>query len=112
MVIFYWTCRPGFVIVFAGKFAERVSREAGPFETLHAAAVSRSYLPGRNVGPFHDGTRKVKVGFIQAQKRQEHSMGSKLYVGNLSYSTTSSDLEQLCGQHGQVQSAEVIQDRD
>lgn len=39
-------------------------------------------------------------------------MGSKLYVGNLSYNVTSADLEQLCGQHGQVQSAEVIQDRD
>ena len=39
-------------------------------------------------------------------------MGSKLYVGNLSYDTTSSDLEQLCSQHGTVQSAEVIQDRE
>ena len=39
-------------------------------------------------------------------------MGSKLYVGNLSYETTGSDLEQLCGQHGAVKSAEVIQDRD
>ena len=39
-------------------------------------------------------------------------MGSKLYVGNLSYNTTSSDLEQLCAPHGTVQSAEVIQDRD
>ena len=39
-------------------------------------------------------------------------MGSKLYVGNLSYGTTSSDLQQLFGQHGTVQSAEVIQDRD
>src|SRR5436309_15575000 len=39
-------------------------------------------------------------------------MGSKLYVGNLSYNVTSSDLEQLCAQHGTVQSAEVIQDRD
>ena len=39
-------------------------------------------------------------------------MGSKLYVGNLSYNTNSSDLEQLFGQHGTVQSAEVIQDRD
>ena len=33
-------------------------------------------------------------------------MGSKLYVGNLSYNTTSSDLEQLFSQHGTVQSAE------
>jgi cold-inducible RNA-binding protein len=39
-------------------------------------------------------------------------MGSKLYVGNLSYNTTSSDLEQMFGQHGTVQSAEVIADRD
>ena len=39
-------------------------------------------------------------------------MGSKLYVGNLSYNTTSSDLEQLFAQHGSVSSAEVIQDRD
>ena len=39
-------------------------------------------------------------------------MGSKLYVGNLSYNVTSSDLEQLCTPHGTVQSAEVIQDRD
>src|SRR3954447_3379228 len=39
-------------------------------------------------------------------------MGSKLYVGNLSYNTTSSELEQMFGPHGTVQSAEVIQDRD
>src|SRR3954471_24348482 len=39
-------------------------------------------------------------------------MGSKLYVGNLSYNSTSSDLEQLFGQHGTVQSAEVISDRE
>jgi RNA recognition motif-containing protein len=39
-------------------------------------------------------------------------MGSKLYVGNLSYNTTSSDLETLFSQHGSVQSAEVIADRE
>ena len=39
-------------------------------------------------------------------------MGSKLYVGNLSYNTTSSELEQIFSQHGTVQSAEVIADRD
>ena len=33
-------------------------------------------------------------------------------MGNLSYNATSSDLEQLFSQHGTVQSAEVIQDRD
>src|SRR5438874_7222798 len=39
-------------------------------------------------------------------------MGSKLYVGNLSYNTTGSDLEQLFAAHGTVQSAEVIADRE
>ena len=39
-------------------------------------------------------------------------MGSKLYVGNLSYNMTSSDLEQLFTAHGAVQSAEVISDRE
>jgi RNA recognition motif-containing protein len=39
-------------------------------------------------------------------------MGRKLYVGNLSYSVDSSELEQLFGQHGQVVSAQIINDRD
>lgn len=39
-------------------------------------------------------------------------MGSKLYVGNLSYNVTSSDLQEMFQAHGTVQSAEVIQDRD
>ena len=39
-------------------------------------------------------------------------MGKKLYVGNLSYSTTSEDLQQLCSEHGSVVSAQVIMDRE
>jgi RNA recognition motif-containing protein len=39
-------------------------------------------------------------------------MGKKLYVGNLSYSVDSSELEQLFGQHGTVESAQIISDRD
>jgi cold-inducible RNA-binding protein len=39
-------------------------------------------------------------------------MGNKLYVGNLTYSTTASDLQQLFEQHGTVQSAQVCTDRD
>lgn len=38
-------------------------------------------------------------------------MGKKLYVGNLSYAVSSSDLEKLFSEHGTVQSAEVISDR-
>ncbi len=38
-------------------------------------------------------------------------MGKKLYVGNLSYEVSSSDLEALFAPHGTVESAEVIADR-
>jgi RNA recognition motif-containing protein len=39
-------------------------------------------------------------------------MGKKLYVGNLAYSVTDGDLEQMFAAHGTVQSAQVIMDRD
>jgi len=39
-------------------------------------------------------------------------VGKKLYVGNLTYRVSSSDLEQLFSQFGSVESAEVISDRD
>ena len=38
-------------------------------------------------------------------------MGRRLYVGNLSYGVSSSDLEQMLAAHGTVESAEVISDR-
>jgi RNA recognition motif-containing protein len=40
------------------------------------------------------------------------ALGKKLYVGNLGYSVTSSDLEGLFSAFGSVRSAEVIADRD
>jgi cold-inducible RNA-binding protein len=39
-------------------------------------------------------------------------MGKKLYVGNLTYDMGDGDLSQLFGQHGTVESAQVIMDRD
>ena len=39
-------------------------------------------------------------------------MGRKLYVGNLTYGVDSSQLEQMFAEHGTVQSAQVIMDRD
>lgn len=35
----------------------------------------------------------------------------KLYVGNLPYSTTGEELESMFGAHGEVTSANIIQDR-
>ncbi len=39
-------------------------------------------------------------------------MGKKLYVGNLAYGVTDSDLQTMFAAHGTVQSAQVIMDRD
>ena len=39
-------------------------------------------------------------------------MGRKLYVGNLGYGVTDSDLAKLFEPHGTVESAQVIMDRD
>jgi len=39
-------------------------------------------------------------------------MGKKLYVGNLAYGVSSSDLQQMFEAHGTVESAQVIMDRD
>ena len=39
-------------------------------------------------------------------------MSTNIFVGNLPFSATSSELEQLFGQHGTVTSAQVISDRE
>ena len=39
-------------------------------------------------------------------------MSMKLYVGNLSFQTSSEDLQQLFAQAGTVESASVVEDRD
>jgi RNA recognition motif-containing protein len=39
-------------------------------------------------------------------------MGKKLYVGNLTYGVTDSDLDKMFAEHGRVESAQVIMDRD
>lgn len=43
---------------------------------------------------------------------KEAPVAKKIYVGNLPYTTTDSDLQAMFEQHGTVQSAQVIADRD
>ncbi len=38
-------------------------------------------------------------------------MGNRLYVGNLSYNTTESELRETFSRHGQVVSAQLVTDR-
>jgi len=39
-------------------------------------------------------------------------MGRKLYVGNLGYGVSDSDLSQMFSSHGTVESAQIVMDRD
>jgi RNA recognition motif-containing protein len=39
-------------------------------------------------------------------------MSKKLYVGNISFTTTNEDLAEAFGQHGTVTSAQVVMDRE
>ncbi len=39
-------------------------------------------------------------------------MSGNIYVGNLTFNTTSADLERLFAEHGEVTKAQVITDRD
>ena len=49
---------------------------------------------------------------LQASKEKLTAMAMKLYVGNLSFQTSSEDLQQLFAQAGTVESASVVEDRD
>ncbi len=50
------------------------------------------------------GTAAGPKGKVMATKN--------LYVGNLPFSTTPADLEELFGQYGQVAKAQIISDRE
>ena len=55
-------------------------------------------------------TREVSAG--RRSFASESALGNKLYVGNLTYNVTESDLEALFAPFGTVQSAQIIVDRD
>jgi RNA recognition motif-containing protein len=62
-------------------------------------------------GPFHISPESNSSG-LPFPATGDYAVGKKLYCGNLSYNTSSSDLDQLFSEFGRVQSAEVIMDRD
>src|SRR5678815_3469943 len=49
---------------------------------------------------------------LKAGKGSHTQMSMKLYVGNLSFQTSSEDLQQLFSQAGTVESVNIIEDRE
>ena len=78
---------------------------AGKFELGVPAAIRRAFdLSFLN--PFPAELRK----FLLTDLRR--NMSKRIYVGNLSYQTTENDLTSLFEQAGQVESVNIITDRD
>src|SRR6185503_13031187 len=61
--------------------------------------------------PF-DRSKSDSQLLFKSQRGQVHLMTMKLYVGNLSFSTSSQDLQELFAAAGTVESASVVEDRD
>src|SRR5262249_33726574 len=78
----------------------RAYREAGHRGLVQVSACTRFVVAGF---PFFADA----ASFFWSEE-----MGKKLYVGNLSYSVTDSELAKLFEPHGSVESAQVIMDRD
>src|SRR5262245_41724780 len=79
---------------------------------LLVASLVLSPPVGPTPRPLSSRTRKAKKKGRTFHVCGRSMVGKKLYVGNLSYSVNSSELQKLFGQYGTVASAEVIQDRE
>jgi cold-inducible RNA-binding protein len=105
----------------------RVDNAAGWFDEFVSAAGSfpvgsgrsfcrpswRAFTPGRFGSCAHfDLVRKEELGAGPLSNFRSPVMGKKLYCGNLSFNTSSNDLDTLFSEYGTVKSAEVINDRD
>jgi cold-inducible RNA-binding protein len=68
---------------------------------------------GRRSAPFAK-TRKVKGGSVAlgAARERDEIMGKKLFVGNLSYSLDETQLGEIFGEFGTVESVAIVNDRE
>src|SRR5262245_35148661 len=81
---------------------------------MHAFLLRCPIFPARLASDKDHGLPSIPTrGRHFAGGEQGATFVSKnLYVGNLAFSTTSSDLETLFGQYGKVTSAQVVMDRE
>lgn len=76
---------------------------------LHLVVLN---LPKSNSKLPRTETKGDKFTIAPGHNPERKGMAKKIYVGNLSYSSTEPALEDLFGQYGQVVSAKIIVDRD
>ena len=90
-----------------GWFESRLilNLEAAPQKSIRTKSL-RCY---RYTEANFNSTASLKYSYL---KERNILMSMKLYVGNLSFQTSSDDLQQLFAQAGTVESASVVEDRD
>lgn len=82
---------------------------AGHFCLVRRPLLRLSHLADHHAGSFLLARKvllRARFGF------RVSPVSMRLYVGNLSYNTTSQALEEMFAEFGQVKSAQVVQDRD
>jgi RNA recognition motif-containing protein len=84
---------------------------AGLCQTFEAALNEHPNLILRRP-PFAEAKSDSQLLYSSTKEKKVYLMGKKLYVGNLAFQTSSQDLQELFGQAGTVESAQVIEDRD
>jgi cold-inducible RNA-binding protein len=78
---------------------------------LEKAFVLRTFL-GKGFAPMSHAPSRWAEPSVLMPFFWSLAMGKKLYVGNLGYGVTDSDLSTMFGAHGTVESAQIIMDRD
>lgn len=77
-------------------------------DSVYFRTICSGLLTSRN--PLAASFR-LSVSFLDKCERTD-GMAKRIYVGNLPWATTSDDLRDMFSQHGEVESAEVISDRE
>jgi RNA recognition motif-containing protein len=93
--------------------ALRIVREQVVFNRRREAAHFGEHPKRKpSLQPLLRSHLRFEASLAQGLKESSTYMSMKLYVGNLSFQTSSEDLQQLFAQAGTVESASVVEDRE
>jgi RNA recognition motif-containing protein len=91
------------------------SLRAGSFLVTEVALeIFKHPKPDSSAGRSNPKDQSDSILLLKFPKREKVNiiMSTKLYVGNLSFNTTTQDLETMFGESGTVQSTNIIEDRE